>query len=268
MAVELFFCYAHEDEAELTKLKTYLSPFQRQGLIDAWHDRDINAGTEWAPEILKHLNAAQIILLLVSPDFINSDYCYDIEMKQAMARYERGEALVIPIILRPVHWQGTPFGKLQALPRDGKAAIGSYWNYVDEAFFNIAEGVRKAAVEWPKKFRQKQNVPEETLNANTSLDQTAPAEKLSSPSLGALSEPQKLFLASFLSQAGDQAVGEKFSFVRYRDLRYLRWKKMKIAVSISDEDLLELARFGYLQIYTNPRSIIFTKLILEAANVT
>ncbi len=216
MAVELFFCYAHEDEAELTKLKTYLSPFQRQGLIDAWHDRDINAGAEWVPEI----------------------------------------------------WQGTPFGKLQALPRDGKAVIGSYWNYVDEAFFNVAEGVRKAAVEWTNKFRQKQNVPEEILNANTSLDKTAPAEKLASSSLGTLSGPQKLFLASFLSQAGDQAVGEKISFVRYRGLRYLRWKKMKIAVSISDEDLLELARLGYLQIYTDPRSIIFTKLILEAAHVT
>src|SRR2546429_2576925 len=113
MSVSIFFCYAHEDEALLNKLKTHLRPLQRQGLIDVWHDRDISAGTEWEREINKSLNDAQIILLLISPYFIASDYCYDIEMKKAVERHERGEAFVIPIILSPVHWRGAPFGRLQ-----------------------------------------------------------------------------------------------------------------------------------------------------------
>src|SRR5690348_3042969 len=101
MAIKIFFCYAHEDELFLDKLKKYLSPLQRQGLIDVWYDRDISAGQEWEPELIKHLNKAQIILLLISPDFMNSDYCYSIEMKRAIKRHEHREATIIPVILRP-----------------------------------------------------------------------------------------------------------------------------------------------------------------------
>src|ERR1700730_9392472 len=114
MAVKIFFCYAHEDEALLKKLQTQLMPLQRQGLIDLWHDREISAGTAWEREISQHLNAADIILLLISPDFMNSDYCYSIEMKQAINRHILGKAQVIPVILSHVHWQGEPLGKLQA----------------------------------------------------------------------------------------------------------------------------------------------------------
>ena len=69
--VEIFCCYAHEDEALLNMLKRHLTPLRRQRLIEVWHDRDISAGTEWEQEIHQHLNAAQIILLLVSPDFLD-----------------------------------------------------------------------------------------------------------------------------------------------------------------------------------------------------
>ena len=88
MAVKIFFCYAHEDEDLLKKLKMHLKPMQRAGQIDVWHDRDINAGTEWEREISHHLNTAQIILLLISPDFMDSDYCYTIEMQRALERHE------------------------------------------------------------------------------------------------------------------------------------------------------------------------------------
>lgn len=97
MSVKIFFCYAHEDELLLNQLKRQLRPLQRQELIDVWHDRDINAGTEWEQEISQHLNAADIILLLISPDFMDSDYCYCVEMKRAIERNEHGEAHVIPI---------------------------------------------------------------------------------------------------------------------------------------------------------------------------
>src|SRR5262249_50735632 len=102
MPITIFFCYAREDEALLNKLKALLRPLQRQSIIDVWYDRDISAGTEWEQEIDRYLNAARIILLLVSPDFMNSDYCYSIEMKRAVERHERKEARVIPVILHHV----------------------------------------------------------------------------------------------------------------------------------------------------------------------
>jgi hypothetical protein len=141
MPVKIFFCYAHADEALLKKLKTHLSPLQREGLIDIWYDRDITAGTEWKREISERLDAAQVILLLVSPDFMDSDYCYSIEMKRALERHDRGEARVIPIILRPVYWQGA-LGKLQALPTDAKPVTDRDWYDKDTAFFNVVEGIR------------------------------------------------------------------------------------------------------------------------------
>lgn len=118
MPVKIFFCYAHEDELLLNKLRTHLKPLQRMGLIDIWYDRDISAGSNWEKVISKQLNSAQIILLLVSPDFMASDYCYGIEMQRALQRNEQGEAQVIPVILRQVYWQGL-LGELQALPKDG-----------------------------------------------------------------------------------------------------------------------------------------------------
>ena len=147
MAIKIFFCYAHEDELLLTKLKAHLRPLQRQGLIDVWHDRDISAGTEWEQEINKQLNTAQIILLLISPDFMDSDYSYGIETKRAMEREKRGEARVIPIILRPVYWQEAPFGKLQALPKDGKPVTSSNFLNWDEAFYDVAEGIREVVIQ-------------------------------------------------------------------------------------------------------------------------
>jgi TIR domain len=108
MAVKIFFSYAHEDEPLLNKLKAHLRPLHRQGLIDVWYDRNISGGSEWEHEISNHLDEADIILLLISPDFMDSDYCYGVEMKRALERHERREAHVIPIILRYVLWHETP----------------------------------------------------------------------------------------------------------------------------------------------------------------
>ena len=137
----VFISYAHEDEQYREQLEKHLSLLQRQGYITTWHDRRIVAGEEWASEIESHLNTAQIILLLISPDFMVSNYCYSTEMQQAMERHERGEACLIPIILRPVDWQGAPFEKLQALPINGKPL--SSWRNRDRAFLDVAQGIRK-----------------------------------------------------------------------------------------------------------------------------
>src|SRR5258708_31258554 len=105
MAVKIFLCYAREDELLLNKLRAHLAPLKRQGLVDTWHDRNISAGSEWEHEINLHLNDAQIILLLISVDLMNSDYCYSIEMKRALERHRQGKARVIPVILRPAFWE-------------------------------------------------------------------------------------------------------------------------------------------------------------------
>lgn len=143
--IEVFCCYARKDQSSLLKLKSHLTPLERAGLITLWSDTSIDAGMDWKKEINQHLKTAQIILLLVSPDFMESDYCYSIEMKQAMERHEREEAQVIPVILRPVYWQESLFGKLQALPVDAVPIQSSRWSISDEAFLDVVEGIRKTA---------------------------------------------------------------------------------------------------------------------------
>ena len=164
MAVKIFFCYSHEDEPLLNRLKAHLRPLQRQGLVNVWYDRDISAGTDWEQQIKEQLNIAQIILLLVSPDFMMSEYIYSKEMKRAIERHEQGEATVIPIILRWINWQRTPLGELQALPKDGKPVKS--WQDEDEAFYNVVEGIIK--------------VVEEIATKSSPISQTLPG-KLSKP---------------------------------------------------------------------------------------
>ncbi|MEP0781765.1 toll/interleukin-1 receptor domain-containing protein [Microcoleus sp. ZQ-A2] len=147
-SIEVFFSYAHEDAELKNELVKHLSILKRQGVITAWHDREITAGTEWASEIDTHLNAARVILLLISSDFLASDYCYDIELKRAMERHEDKEARVIPVILREVDWKGAVFGKLQALPKN--AAPVASWGNRDQAFADVARGIRKAIEELKK----------------------------------------------------------------------------------------------------------------------
>jgi tetratricopeptide (TPR) repeat protein len=151
-AINIFYSYAHEDAELRDKLDKHLAAMQRNNLIVGWHDRDIQAGIEWKQEINEHLDTAQIILLLISSDFIASDYCYSIEMKRAMERHERGEARVIPIILRPVDTEGTPFSKLEMLPTDMKPVTD--WPNQDSAFVNIAQGIRKIVKKFPAKTKE------------------------------------------------------------------------------------------------------------------
>jgi len=142
--VPLFFSYSKRDKALRDKLEAHLSLLQTQGVISGWHDRCIEAGTEWDRAISRHLEEAGIILLLVGADFLATRYCWDVEIKRAMERHEAGTARVIPVILRPVDaWHTAPFGKLQALPEKGKAV--TTWKNRDEAFADIARGIREAA---------------------------------------------------------------------------------------------------------------------------
>lgn len=147
-APSVFFSYSHADEALRDQIEKQLSALKRQGVIATWHDRHIRAGEEFAQVIDDHINHDEIILLLVSSDFIASDYCYEIEMQRAMERHQAGDAIVIPVILRACDWHATPFGKLLAVPRDGKPI--KQWPDVDEAMLQVAQAVRQAATRWQK----------------------------------------------------------------------------------------------------------------------
>jgi hypothetical protein len=143
-AVEVFVSYVRADETLRAELAKHLKPMKREGLITEWYADNVEAGVEQKKEAKTHLDTARIILLLVSPDFLDSDYHYDFEMARALERHNADTARVIPIILRHTEgWEKTEFHKLQALPRDGRPV--KQWPDRDEAFAKIAKEIRVVA---------------------------------------------------------------------------------------------------------------------------
>lgn len=140
--VTIFYAYSHEDKTLRDELEKHLSSLRRQGIIKEWHDREILAGMDWKQAIDQHLMASSFILLLISPDFLASDYCYGNEMQQAFAQYHAGKAHIVPILLRPVDVSGSPFQALQILPSGAKPVTS--WSNRDEAFRDIALHIRRA----------------------------------------------------------------------------------------------------------------------------
>jgi hypothetical protein len=141
--INLFYSYSHKDEALRDELENHLKLLKRQQVIDSWHDRKIMSGAEWGKDINKNLDTADIILLLISADFLASDYCWDIEIQRAMQRHEEKSAVVIPVLLRPCDTGNADFMKLQGLPKNFKPV--TTWTNRDEAFTDIAKGIRAAA---------------------------------------------------------------------------------------------------------------------------
>ncbi len=166
--IQIFVSYSHKDETLRDRLSAHLSSLERSGVIIEWHDRRIPPGDEWEEAIDERIETARMILLLISSDFMKSDYCQS-ESKRALERRENGEAIVIPVILRPCDWPNTPFCKLQALPRDRKAV--TTWENEDEAFTNVVEGIRKAIEE----LQPRVNTPVQT---EAPADRTARAKTL------------------------------------------------------------------------------------------
>ena len=141
--VEVFYSYHHKDEKLQQQLEKQLSILRRKKLISTWSSQKLQPGADRLQEINAHLNVADIILLLVSPDFLDSDYCYEVEVRRAIERSQAGEAIVIPVILRPVDWNGTPFSHLKPLPENHKAV--TTWRDREQAFLDISLGIRIAA---------------------------------------------------------------------------------------------------------------------------
>jgi hypothetical protein len=146
--IHLFFSYAANDGLLRDELVTQLSNLRRQDRIRSFDQRMVGVGQERNAVLAARFEQAQVILLLISPDFMASDYCNDVEVKRAMERHERGEARVVPILVRPCDWVGAPFAKLRALPRRGKAVTS--WDDRDEAWLDVVVGIRSAIeeVQW------------------------------------------------------------------------------------------------------------------------
>lgn len=143
--VEVFILSAPADEEFRQQLEKHLSILSRQGFISTWNDREISAGSERQPEIDSRIESAELILLLISEDFISSDFYYGVEMSRALKRHEDGTATVIPVILKPVAWEGAPFGRLAMLPTDAKPI--TKWRSKADAFTDVARGIRKVVKE-------------------------------------------------------------------------------------------------------------------------
>lgn len=141
--LKVFISYSHTDEELCKKLLNHLASLKRRGIIKEWFDRKLIAGQDWDKNIKQELIDSDIIILLISSDFIASDYCYDVEIKKALEQHEKGYSVVIPIILRPCDWQSLPFSKIQGLPKDARPI--TKWENTDEALLNVVEGIKKLA---------------------------------------------------------------------------------------------------------------------------
>jgi len=156
MAVKLFYSYSHKDENHRVRLGTSLSVLEREGLIEEWHDRKIMPGQNWEEILDENLETADIVVLLVSSDFLASDYCYEKEMKRALERHSKGETTVIPVIVRPCEWDRTPLADLQALPKDTRPI--TKWSNRDEAWLYVARGIRTVVEEANKVAKTRPSV--------------------------------------------------------------------------------------------------------------
>jgi TIR domain len=170
--ISVFYSYSHKDKAYQGKLKTHLSVMRRQGFISEFSDQDILPGQVWSDEINKNLKTAGVILLLISPDFMESDYCYTVEMDYAIQRHDAGEAFIIPVILRPCEWKHSPLGKFQALPLRGKPVVK--WTPQDDAFNDIAQGIRRVVT----RLRKRKGVSQVTLKEENSISFIKPLPKV------------------------------------------------------------------------------------------
>jgi len=139
--IKIFYCYARKDKRLRDELERHMATLDRLKQVMSWYDREILPGTEWKSEIHRHLDASDIVLLLISHSFIQSDYCYGVEMHRALERHKAGASSVLPIILRPCNWKELPIGVFQALPENGKPI--TRWQNRDEAFQNVVAGIQE-----------------------------------------------------------------------------------------------------------------------------
>lgn len=143
--MDAFISYSHHDSSALERLHVHLAVLRRDGLIREWFDRDILAGEDLDGRIADKLESSSLFLLIITPDFLNSDYCVEREMARALERQKAGEARVIGIIVEPCDWQSTPLRAIKVLPSDGKPV--AEWTNANSAWLNVVQEIRRAILE-------------------------------------------------------------------------------------------------------------------------
>jgi hypothetical protein len=142
MAKKIFVSYSHKDEEYMKELDKFLGPLERKGEVSIWTDRKILPGQNWKEEILRELECADLTVLLVSANFLDSDFINMEEIPRAFKRREDAGKHVVPIILNFCLWNITDLGSLQATPKDGRPIADfsnqvQAWNEVARAILNL-----------------------------------------------------------------------------------------------------------------------------------
>lgn len=184
--ISMMVSYSHRDEEYRKRLQTALSPLRRLGLIDVWSDHRIAPGADVDSKISEAIESVDVVLLLVSPDFIHSDYCYEKELAVALRRHEANDCVVLPVIVRACDWTSLPFGRLKASPSDGKPI--SAWSDADEAWLDVVKAVRELADNSAIKRNNSETAPLRTTRDSLKeefLRLTQTYESRGSPLLGA-----------------------------------------------------------------------------------
>jgi len=162
---KLFVSYAHEDLAYLKTLNTQLKGLKRNELIEDWNDNEILPGSDWDDEIKSQLKSADIIIFLISSDFIASDYIHKVELKEAIKRHNNDEVIIIPVIIRPCDFTSLEIKKLQALPKGAKPI--SKWEDKDDAWLDVLKGVKKVIENFEKTSTKRDQKKDSTAGSST-----------------------------------------------------------------------------------------------------
>ena len=172
----IFIAYSQQDHLLLEKLVSHLSVLERSGRADVWFDGEIEAGAEWEKTKVEALQNADIILLLISADFINSDYCYDVEMQGALQRHEAGTAQVVPILMRDCAWELTPFAKLKILPTNQKPIANDKLQVSDQALADVVEEINALVsphARTPEKKKEQEKTPAVVVQKTVTVKPTS-----------------------------------------------------------------------------------------------
>ncbi|MDX7437975.1 toll/interleukin-1 receptor domain-containing protein [Citrobacter cronae] len=219
----LVFSCSHADEALRNELEKHLSPLKRMGKISTWHDRRIVPGQEFENQIDHYFSQADIILLLISSDFIASDYCYQVEMTNALERHKRGEAVVIPVILRECAWHQLPFGSIMAATVDGKP-ITKFASH-DEGYVQVVNAVSRAIANMEAKKPQQSAYVSSPASVNPMLQAT---DNVFTPRSSNLSLPKR-----FTDLDKDRACRDGFEYVaRYFEGSLTELKKRHAGLEV------------------------------------
>lgn len=144
-SINVFIAYSRKDKEFKDRIYKHLSVLERNKMIKNWYDGLISPGQEWDKKVSEALKKSKIVLLLISANFIASDYCFDRELKKALKRHKSGKSVVIPIILRKCLWKDTPIGNLQVVPKDGIPIDNPIWHNEDEGYYDVVSKIKGVA---------------------------------------------------------------------------------------------------------------------------